>query len=208
MTNRFWTLTQVLTSLLLLANCTYTINDRLPDDSVQPQSSGHVSIMAYNAENMFDTSVDANRDDFTYLPLALKQQRPTQKADCLKMGKEDSFYFKECMELDWNETVLNEKMNRAADTIMSVNGGLGPDVLLIEEIENQTTIALLNKNHLTTAGYQTAVVLEGDDKRGIDNGVLSRYPLASQPVIHRIEFSPPPTPQDPNRPPWTPPQTR
>ncbi len=173
----------------------------------KPQTSrGDISVMTYNVENLFDITPDADRDDFTYLPLELKKQIPDQQKNCEKMGKPGSAFYKECMELDWSADVLHTKMTRLADSILSVNN-IGPDILLVQEVENINVLNILNKNYLADAKYRTVQLLEGEDKRGIDVGVLSRFPLAGPAVLHLIDFTPPKNP-DPSKPPWVRPTTR
>src|SRR5690606_36364286 len=40
--------------------------------STQARETSEVSVMAYNLENLFDTSHDEGKEDWTYLPLAFK----------------------------------------------------------------------------------------------------------------------------------------
>ena len=146
-----------------------------------------ISVMAYNVENLFDTQHDENRDDWTYLPLAFKKANPDlMQKECEKMST--PFYKDECLNADWSEETLAIKMERVADVILQINGR-GPDVLIVEEVENLRVLKQLNDRYLKAAGYQTVVLLEGEDERGIDIGILSRFPLAQPEKIHLIEFS-------------------
>ncbi|MES3038258.1 MAG: endonuclease/exonuclease/phosphatase family protein [Bdellovibrionota bacterium] len=152
----------------------------------QAQDSNTGSIMAFNVENLFDTLHDENTNDETYLPKAVKDASPELQAKCALQTNE--FYKKECLELDWSETVVQAKLKNVAETILSVDGGRGPDVLLVEEVENERILVQLRDNHLQNAGYQTLVHIEGFDTRGIDVAVMSRYPLRGQPILHKIPF--------------------
>lgn len=161
-----------------------------------------ISVMAYNVENLFDTEHDEDRDDWTNLPLAFKQANPdVMKKECAKMTT--PFYQQECLTMDWSETVLATKMTRVADTILQVNNGRGPDVLILEEVENIRVIQQLNDQYLKAAGYKTVVLVEGEDERGIDVGILSRLSLAEPARINLIEFTP-----DANNANWKRPTTR
>ncbi len=181
-----------LTVLVALTGCQNS-SSASPEKSAVPRD--RLTVMTYNVENLFDTKPDADRDDFTYLPLALKKTLPNQAENCKKMGSPG--FIKECMELDWSEAVLDTKLTRLANSILSVNG-VGPDILLVQEVENQNVLDILNQKYLTTAHYQTSVLIEGEDARGIDVGVLSRLPLAEPAKLHLIDFTPPPKKLDAN----------
>jgi endonuclease/exonuclease/phosphatase family metal-dependent hydrolase len=148
----------------------------------KPASS--LSIMSYNVENLFDTQKDPGKDDYEYLPRSTKND-PEVIAFC---EKQPDFRKKNCLENDWNESVLHEKMKRLADTILQINGK-GADILILVEVENIRVLEQLNEEHLNAAGYSTVVLIEGQDRRGIDIAVLSRLPLAEQATLHEIKFS-------------------
>lgn len=142
-----------------------------------------VSAMSYNVENLFDTQKDAGKNDWEYLPKA-KKHTPEHKAYCdTQTGRNKDA----CFNLDWSENTLKAKMRNVADAVLQINGR-GPDVLMMTEVENERVLKQFNSGYLQAANYQTAVLIEGDDKRGIDNAVLSRFPLAREPKLHRINF--------------------
>ncbi|HEY8269449.1 MAG TPA: endonuclease/exonuclease/phosphatase family protein [Pseudobdellovibrionaceae bacterium] len=143
-----------------------------------------VSVMNFNVENLFDTIHDENRDDYAYLPL-LQKQTPEHKAVCAKINQ--IHYRKECLTLDWNEDVVNAKLKNLAQVILGVDGQ-GPDILVMEEVENERILTRLNKEFLTKAGYQTQVLIEGSDERGIDVALLSRFPIVGTPELHKIPY--------------------
>lgn len=147
-------------------------------------SPNEVSVASFNVENLFDTAHDEERDDFTYLPKAQKNTEEFKKL-CARM--QNPFYQNECLNLDWSEEVLQAKMKNLAEVILGIDGR-GPDNLMLMEIENEGVLKRLNREYLTAAGYQTAVLIEGPDKRGIDVGFLSRFPLVGKPELHRISF--------------------
>lgn len=142
-----------------------------------------VSVMAFNVENLFDTDHDEGTEDFTFLPVEKKKEEKI-KAGC--EGNSSSFRKQECFETDWNSEVLTKKMKRVASVIQQVGDGKGPDILILAEVENQKVVDLLNQNHLKESGYVTAKVIDSFDPRGIDPGVLSRFPMWREPKIHRI----------------------
>lgn len=169
-------LSLMLVSLIIYSGCSST---------PKPSSPESVTIMAYNMENLFDTQQDADREDYTFLPASLKQTQ-AHKLICAKMTSHRD----DCLNLDWNESVLDKKMARLAAVVLSVNGGRGPDLMMVEEVENLNVLKQLNDKHLKKAGYQSVVLIEGPDLRGIDVGMLSRFPLSGEAKLHHIPFVP------------------
>ena len=95
----------------------------------------------------------------------------------------------ECLELDWTEDAVDFKLRQLAATILQVNDGRGPDVVALQEVENIGILNRLADDYLQPAGYETVVLLEGRDIRGIDVGFLSRLPLVGKPVLHDFDAS-------------------
>ncbi len=149
------------------------------------KKAGEISFMAFNVENLFDTEQDPDREDYTYLPLSLKQNK-THRDHCKTMNVPK--YREECLTLDWNDEFLEAKMKNLSQVVLDLDGGIGPDVLLLEEVENLKVLNQWNNNHLKKAAYKTVVLLEGFDERGIDTALLSRFPLKGKPIIHRVPF--------------------
>lgn len=55
-----------------------------------------------------------------------------------------------------------------------------PDILICVEVENRPTLQRFNDQVLSSvlgAGYPHVMVIDGNDSRGIDVGLLSRYPI-------------------------------
>lgn len=151
-------------------------------------SKNEVSVMAYNIENLFDTKQD-NAYDTTYLPLDLKDTKEHYRA-CMKI--DNDFYRDECLSLDWNEQILAKKIDRVVNVITSLDGGNGPDILILEEVENlevlQSLMAAINKKIPAKKAYREAILLQGWDDRGIDIGMISRFSRAAEPKIYPITF--------------------
>lgn len=142
--------------------------------------------MSFNVENLFDTIHDEDREDFTYLPLALKKT-PEVYTGCMK--QDSSYRQRECLNTDYSEKGLEIKLNNIASVVLDVDGK-GPDNLLLIEVENDRVLGMLNKGPLAKANYITQVLIEGPDKRGIDVGFLSRFPMVGQPILHQIPWQP------------------
>lgn len=150
----------------------------------EPETT-RVSLMTYNVENLFDTEHDAGKEDFAYLPLSVKRAHPEYLATCARIDV--AAWRKECEENDWTPALLDEKLKRLSAVIRQVNQGRGPDILLLEEVENLNVIEQLN-GHLAQSGYQTRVLIEGRDPRGIDTAVLSRLPQWDTPRLHPVPY--------------------
>jgi endonuclease/exonuclease/phosphatase family metal-dependent hydrolase len=157
-------------------------------DKANPQANAlvftgaPVSIMAFNVENLFDNKHDAGKTDYAFLPLSEKST-PEIQAACDKAGS--PFYIKECKELNWDDKTLEAKLNSIAQAIAQIQNGAGPDILMLEEVENLNVLKMLNAK-LTKANYQTVILIEGPDQRGIDTAVLSRFPISGTAKLHTV----------------------
>ncbi len=136
-------------------------------------STVEFSIMTYNVENLFDSKHDINHDDETFLPRSEKRS-PGHISKCKKIA---NFKFrKDCLYLDWNQKIIETKMKNISEVILSKDQGRGPDILILAEVENINILNQLNLKYLKAANYKTVELIEGNDVRGIDVAVLSRFP--------------------------------
>ena len=153
----------LLTSLLLASVCFSA-------------SAKQISIMAYNVENFFDTQHDSNTEDWTWLPQETKKTIQGFAKKC--EGFSTQFYVRECMNLDWTTSKMTNKINNIAKVLKaSDKSGMGPDIVAFEEIENINAVNFLVNNSLKGMGYKSVVLIEGDDSRGIDVALISKYPV-------------------------------
>ena len=145
-----------------------------------------IGIMTFNVENLFDTKHDAEKHDYTFLPLREKKISKQVKAYCetLKNPK----WKNECHYLDWSPTNLSMKMKNLAAAILQVNDGKGPDILILQEVENKNVLQELVGKYLKKAGYTSVILIEGKDIRGIDTAIVTRLPVIGEPVLHEIPF--------------------
>ena len=145
-----------------------------------------VSIMTFNVENLFDTVHDEGKNDQTYLPVDQKQgQAHISQCNYIPVKR----WRDQCLFWDWSEAVLEQKLKVIGASIKQVNNGQGPDIIAFQEIENLSILERLRTEQLGDLGYLPAVLLEGNDARGIDVAFLSKFP-ATEPKLHKIEFSP------------------
>ena len=151
------------------------------DLSAPEPATTSVTLMSFNAQNLFDNIDDPGKDDKAYLPAAAKQDAD-HIAACNEIGVEG--WRNECLDLDWNDAAVDHKLATLATTIRQVNAGRGADIIAFQEVENIRILERLRNEHLAELGYQPAVLVEGNDVRGIDVAFLSKYPLANKPVLH------------------------
>ena len=142
--------------------------------------------MTFNVENLFDNIDDPVKDDKAYLPLSAKQTAAHRNA-CNEI--EVNRWRDECLNLDWNDDILDYKMTVIAATILQVNDGRGADIIALQEVENLAVLEQLRTGYLADAGYLPAILIEGTDARGIDVAFLSRLPLAQPPRLHPLKLT-------------------
>ena len=172
-----------LLTTLSLAGCVET--PRQPTRSSAKTATLAVTVMTFNVENLFDNIDDPVKDDKAYLPLSAKQTA-AHKSACNEI--EVQRWRDECLNLDWNDDILDYKMSVIAATILQVNDGRGADIIAVQEIENLAVLEQLRTGYLASAGYLPAILIEGTDARGIDVAFLSRLPLAQPPRLHPLEL--------------------
>lgn len=136
-----------------------------------------LSVMTYNVQNLFDTRHDPGRKDWAFLPLARKTAKVLKEC---QTGL-PPFRRKDCLELDWRPSVLQRKLRALALAIAQV-GGNGPDLLILQEVENLRVLRQLNQAFPFPA-YPTVILLEGTDPRGIDVAILSRFKPRTKPQL-------------------------
>ncbi len=186
------TLTGMVLGLFLwAAGCATSSSEKVNPLAGDPPA-GRVSIMAYNVENFFDELHDSNHEDYTFLPLSFKHSSKEAMSYC---AKQSGYRQIECRELNWDNAAVEKKIRHVSDGILQVYGR-GPDMLILVEIENLRVLKRLRDEGLKNSGYQTAVLIDGFDKRGINVGFLSRFPLAGEPKLHEVIYSPS---KDPSR---------
>ncbi len=145
-----------------------------------------LTVMTFNVENLFDNLDDPGKDDSTYLPIDSKKSAQ-HRAECQKAGKDH--WIKQCLEDDWSDQKIKRKLKRLADVILQIKEGRGPDILILQEVENLNILERLRINYLSKAGYKPSILIEGPDERGIDVAMLSRLTLAKPPKLNKINLT-------------------
>ncbi|MDC1478328.1 endonuclease/exonuclease/phosphatase family protein [Pseudomonadales bacterium] len=152
---------------------------------VLPAHAESLTIMAFNVENLFDATHDPGKSDETYLPASEKKSRShIDKCNKVKVKR----WREQCLNWDWNEEIVGTKLKVIGDAIKQVNDGQGPDIIALQEVENIGILERLRTEQLASLGYQTSVLLEGKDSRGIDVAFLSKLKVLDA-AHHEIVFS-------------------
>lgn len=143
-----------------------------------------VSLMNYNVENLFDTVHDEGKMDYTYLPYKIKKKSKKIQEYCKSLAKKS--WRRSCLYTDWNKNVLNSKLDNIVKVLTSYKGGA--DIIVLQEVENERVLKML-VNKMKNSEYKYYSLLEGPDVRGIDNGVISKFPITSA-SLHKVDLRP------------------
>ncbi len=122
--------------------------------------SGEVKIMSYNVENLFDTKHDQGKNDWTFLPLTIKEKANKCKSMHSKYRRD------ECFKTDWTQDKLNLKISQIKKVVTA--RGYLPDILALIEVENMSVLKILAKE----LGYKGIIETQSADLRGIDVALL------------------------------------
>lgn len=166
--------------LTVLAGCSTGVKPAPPGPA-----AASVTIMTFNVENLFDTRHDEGKNDLTYLPLSAKEA-PEHVAACAEISNER--WRNDCLHWDWSEAALSHKLGVLAAAILQVNNGRGPDIVALAEVENLAVLERLRIDYLGAANYRPAILVEGNDLRGIDVAYLSRLEPVGEALLHPIAF--------------------
>jgi len=153
----------------------FTLMTALMTTAVHAQDSRRITLMSYNVENLFDTEDNPAREgDNTYLPRAQKGTEAHE--DLCKRNNPPGPRRTECLTLDWSEDVLKKKITNMA-TVIGRFEGRGPDILVLQEVENKNVIDRLRAALPDGNSYKTVVNLDDSPGRGINVGIMSRLQL-------------------------------
>ncbi|CAN0578105.1 unnamed protein product, partial [Laminaria digitata] len=76
---------------------------------------------------------------------------------------------------DFDDAKPHHQMLAVAKAIRAVDA----DVLCVQEIESREAIDMFITNYIPDMGYEHVISLDAGNARGIENAVLSRYPLSN-----------------------------
>jgi endonuclease/exonuclease/phosphatase family metal-dependent hydrolase len=122
-----------------------------------------ISIMAYNTENAFDVKHDDGKDDYTFLPIGF----PGKEKHCY--ANPVPYYREMCLRTDWTADKAEVKIHQMKRMISAA--GFLPDIVGLEEVENETVVGNLARD----LGYEKFLVTNSPDARGIDVALLYNH---------------------------------
>ena len=76
----------------------------------------------------------------------------------------------------WTMKKLNKKLKNMTDVIKDISPN-GPDILALQEIENINVLNYWIDEFMPDLKYQTIILEEAADPRGIDVALISKYPV-------------------------------
>ncbi|MEY3398370.1 MAG: hypothetical protein RL220_964 [Bacteroidota bacterium] len=135
-------------SLFLLTAHFGSCNSGMGNDTVSTGNQAELMISFYNVENLFDTVNDPLKVDEDFTPT----------------GK-----------LQWNTARYQKKLDDLTKVIMFMNGGVGPDVIGLCEVENRKVLEDLTLQLASQGRIYTIVHKDSPDERGIDVALLFDY---------------------------------
>lgn len=144
-----------------------------------------ISIMTYNAENLFDTRHDAGRSDYKWMSAAYKKKNNAAREYCLGLKPQ---YVNYCLNYDWSNKTLSVKIKNLSRAIRAYHGFKAPDIIVLQEVENKRVLTQLVEDGLYNEGYRFVGLIEGPDNRGIDIGIISRFPVVKH-KLHPISLT-------------------
>lgn len=122
-------------------------------------------IVSYNVENLFDYKHDTLKNDYEFLPKAIRR---------------------------WNYNKYKKKLDNLAQTIIAIGGWNPPALVALCEVENDQVMRDLTRySALREAGYRY-IMTSSDDERGIDVALLYQRGLF-KPLHHQNIPIPKPT---------------
>jgi endonuclease/exonuclease/phosphatase family metal-dependent hydrolase len=145
-----------------------------------PSAKNELMVASYNIENLFDTLPDATVKDGTQLSAGGVPPPPMTSAGFA------AHQFTPDGDYKWTDAKLAKNLANLGQSIRSMNGGKGPDILALNEVENASVVAKLRDEALGDLGYTTLCHLDTEDKRGIDNAILSKHPMIGEPELHTV----------------------
>jgi endonuclease/exonuclease/phosphatase family metal-dependent hydrolase len=144
--------------ILIVAGVFYLLRQRESNTPTTPAAGpGEYLFCIWNLENFFDDQRDSRN----------------------QIDEEYDRWFAE------NPDVLHLKLSHLSETLVKMNGGNGPDILVAEEVESKRAAELLadalNKAlPQGAAPYTTVVMMEISAGRHIAPAIISRLPVSSE----------------------------
>ena len=123
-----------------------------------------IKVGTFNLNNLF------SRYNFKASISAIKKGTTVEYT----FGKDDLFKIK-----NFRGQLIKPKKEVETFEIAQRIKALDIDILAVQEVENIDILKKFNKDFLNGAGYKYNILIEGNDPRFIDVGLLSRYPIGA-----------------------------
>ncbi|MDE6348870.1 MAG: endonuclease/exonuclease/phosphatase family protein [Bacteroides sp.] len=114
-------------------------------------------VMSYNVENLFDTRHDTLKNDYEFLPDAVRH---------------------------WNYSKYKRKLDNIARVIIAVGGWTPPALVALCEVENDSVLHDLTRYSLLREADYRYLMTQSPDERGIDVALLYQRSLF-KPIAHQ-----------------------
>jgi len=121
-----------------------------------------IKVGTFNLNNLF------SRYNFRASLSAIKQGATVEYT----FGNPDIFKIKK-----FRGRLIKPKKDAETIEIAERIKAMNVDILAVQEVENIDILRQFNKKHLNNMDYKYVVLVEGNDPRFIDVGLLSRYPV-------------------------------
>jgi predicted extracellular nuclease len=131
-----------LLTIIILAVSLYGIQCTAGEEKSETDKT--IFVASWNLENLFDTVDHPEKNDEEFMPTGRKE---------------------------WTEKRLENKLNNLAKLFQDMNGGHGPDILGVQEVEHERLLNRMLSKVDNKKEYKIAYE-ESLDKRGIDNGLI------------------------------------
>ena len=147
--------------------------------SVASSDSNSITVMSFNVENLFDAKDNPIKRDDTYLPISKKSsEKHIENCQKIRVKK----WRDDCLYLDWNQSLIKQKIENILQVINSKN----IDFISFQEVENIEMLEALQKG-MKSQEFEHISIIDGQDDRGINLGVISKFPIIES-KLHPINF--------------------
>ncbi|MBE6287900.1 MAG: endonuclease [Mediterranea massiliensis] len=144
--------------ILLLALCPFCLSSQEKKDTLR------FRVMSYNVENLFDYRHDTLKEDYDFLPDAVRH---------------------------WDKYKYRKKLDDVARVIIATGGWMAPALVGLCEVENDSVLLdLIHYSALREAGYRY-IMTQSNDIRGIDVALLYQRHLFKPIYNQSIRITPP-----------------
>jgi endonuclease/exonuclease/phosphatase family metal-dependent hydrolase len=130
-----------------------------------------VRVASFNLNNLF-SRYDFTADLDSVPPAAAENSAPLEIVTIVDPADPDRVKFR-----TFKGRLVKGKPGAERHILAGRIAAINPDVLAVQEVEDVTTLTAFAADELKDLGYRHIVLIEGNDPRLIDVGILSRFPI-------------------------------